>query len=98
VAGYRRIGNPTVHPVSELTPSISLELAAKCETVAVDGLRARIETVIKAHYLAGIECSHERGMDLPMCACSQVDLGWHPNVGEAVDAYVKHVMEVLDAG
>lgn len=85
------------YPASELTPSITLALAAKCETVAVDGLRARIEKVLTDHYLAAIECDHGRGKDLPMCACSQVDLGWQASVGDAVDAYVKHVMEVLDA-
>lgn len=42
--------------------------------------------VLKQHYLADIECDHERRMDKPRCACSLVDLGWHPSVGHAVDA------------
>lgn len=50
--------------------------------------------VLKAHYLAQIECDHERKMDRPMCNCSLVNLGWHPNVGAAVDAWIEHVMEV----
>jgi hypothetical protein len=50
--------------------------------------------VLKQHYLAGIECDHERKMDNPRCACSLVFLGWHPSVGEAVDAWIEHVMEV----
>jgi hypothetical protein len=50
--------------------------------------------VLKAHYLAEVVCDHEQGMDQPRCACSLVNLGWHPSVGAAVDAWIEHVMEV----
>lgn len=49
--------------------------------------------VLKRHYLAQIVCDHERKMDNPVCACSLVNLGWHPSVGEAVDAWIEHVIE-----
>lgn len=54
-----------------------------------------VQATLKRHYLAGIECSHERGMDLPMCACSLVDLGWQPSVGAAVDAWITHFTAAL---
>lgn len=50
-------------------------------------------TVLKQHYLATINCDHERKMDQPICNCSLVNLGWHPSVGEAVDAWIEHVIE-----
>lgn len=54
--------------------------------------------VLESHYLAQVVCDHDRKMDNPICSCSQVFLGWHPSVGEAVQAWVDHVMEVERAG
>lgn len=54
--------------------------------------------VLEGHYLAQVVCDHDRKMDNPICSCSQVFLGWHPSVGEAVQAWVDHVMEVERAG
>lgn len=53
-----------------------------------------IANVFREHYLAGIECDHAKGMDRPSCACSREDLGWHPSVGKAVDAWWRHVIRV----
>lgn len=47
--------------------------------------------VLKDHYLVTVECDHERGQDRPVCACSRVDLGWHPSVGHAVEAWTDHL-------
>lgn len=66
------------------------------DTPSAQSERQKLMAALKTHYLAGIVCSHERGMDLPMCACSGVDLGWHPNVGTAVDAWIAHFTEALD--
>jgi len=48
--------------------------------------------VLREHYLTGITCDHERGMDNPVCACSREFLGWHPSVGAAVEAWIGHVL------
>lgn len=52
----------------------------------------RLRDRLQRHYLAYVACDHERGMDNPQCACSLVDLGWHPSVGEAVEAWIDHVL------
>jgi hypothetical protein len=53
-----------------------------------------LREAFRTHYLLGIECDHNRKRDRPTCACSKVDLGWHPSVGAAVDAWHAHVLEV----
>lgn len=52
---------------------------------------------LKEHYLTGVVCDQERKMDKPSCSCSRVNLGWHPSVGAAVDAWIDHVVEVARA-
>ena len=61
---------------------------------AAEAKLAAIGTALREHYLAGISCDHARKEDNPVCACSRVFLGWHPSVGEAVEAWIGHVMEV----
>lgn len=53
---------------------------------------------LKDHYLAGVECDHDRKQDRASCACSRVDLGWQPSVGAAVDTWIAHVVEVEGGG
>jgi hypothetical protein len=47
--------------------------------------------VLKDHYLVTVECDHNTKQDRPICACSLVDLGWHPSVGHAVEAWIDHL-------
>ena len=54
-----------------------------------------VANVLSKHYLVEVICDHEREMDNPRCACSLVNLGWHPSVGQAVNAWIEHVLEVL---
>jgi hypothetical protein len=49
---------------------------------------------LRQHWLRAMECDHATGRDKPHCACSRVDLGWHPSVGEAVEAWLAHVSGV----
>jgi hypothetical protein len=60
-----------------------------------EGVRERL----RLHYLTAIECNHARKMDRPTCSCSAVDLGWHPSVGAAVDAWITHALseEVVES-
>ena len=51
-------------------------------------------SLLREHWLHAVECDHERKMDRPICACSRVDLGWHPSVGAAVEAWVSHLQTV----
>lgn len=56
---------------------------------------AAVQEVLREHYLMQITCDHERKMDNPVCACSLVNLGWHPSVGAAVDAWIEHALEQM---
>jgi hypothetical protein len=49
-------------------------------------------SVLREHWLHAMECDHETKQDKPHCACSRVDLGWHPSVGAAVEAWLEHVV------
>ena len=57
-------------------------------------VRGRFGGVLREHYLAGITCDGAQERDNPVCGCSRVFLGWHPSVGEAREAWIRHVMEV----
>lgn len=50
--------------------------------------------VLRQHWLRAMECDHATGQDKPHCSCSQVDLGWHPSIGAAVEAWLAHVSGV----
>jgi hypothetical protein len=54
----------------------------------------RLRTVLREHWLVSVGCDHDAGTDTPVCACSRVSLGTHPNVQAAVDAWVAHVLDV----
>lgn len=60
-----------------------------------DGVPAVQQTVtverLRQHWLHAMECDHATGRDKPHCACSRVDLGWHPSVGAAVEAWLAHI-------
>ncbi len=51
-----------------------------------------LRDTLRRHYLTEIICDHERELDNPVCACSLVNLGWHPSVGAAVEAWIDHVL------
>ena len=53
---------------------------------------AALEMTLTTHYLVTVECDHAARLDKPWCSCSLVNLGWHPSVGEAVKAWVAHVL------
>lgn len=55
--------------------------------VTVEGLLHSL----RAHWLSAIECDHDGHRDRPICGCSMVDLGWQPTVGDAIEAWVRHV-------
>jgi hypothetical protein len=48
--------------------------------------------VLRQHYLANMVCDEENHRDNPICACSAVNLGWHLSVGDAVEAWMQHVL------
>lgn len=48
--------------------------------------------VLREHHLAHITCDHDTKQDNPVCACSKINLGWHSSVGQAVEAWLAHVM------
>ncbi len=66
---------------------------------AVDGQLGdvKLAEAFRYHYICSIECDHENKLDRVICACSTINLGWHPSVGKAVDAWHKHVMHAAIA-
>lgn len=75
---------------------LDIAIAGAIAEVVTAAVRGRFGEVLRVHYLAGITCDRARKEDNPVCACSRVFLGWHPSVGEAVEAWIVHVMEVAD--
>lgn len=57
----------------------------------------QLRSVLKEHYLQGVTCDPQAKQDNPVCQCSRVHLGWHPSIGQAVDAWIDHVLGVLSA-
>lgn len=68
------------------------ERVAAAEARGYDRAVANLRTVLTGHYLFEMNCDHEAKTDSPWCACCRVDLGTHPSVGEAVAAWVDHVL------
>lgn len=70
----------------------------RCASIYAVGVPAVQQTVtietLRQHWLHAMECDHATGRDKPHCACSRVDLGWHPSVGAAVEAWLAHVAGV----
>ena len=54
---------------------------------------ARLRDTLADHYLVGVECHHESGTDTAHCYCAFWCSGARPSHGEAVAAWVDHVME-----
>jgi len=62
----------------------------------------QIKAVLSEHWLSAIVCHHaispdDENWDYASCACSKVDLGKKPTVGEAVGTWVEHVLALLHA-
>ena len=57
----------------------------------------RLRRVLKDHYLAEVVCDHEGKRDMPRCQCSRIAFGWYPSVGEAVDAWIDHIVRIFEA-
>ena len=58
-----------------------------------------LDALLFQHYLAEMQCEHDDslptgGRDRAICACSMVDLGWKPTVGDAVISWIGHLREV----
>lgn len=93
VMSAQNVYNPTTiaalhHARRALAENVELRAAVARAEKDTTGLPARLAT----HYLAQIVCDHDRKMDNPICACSRVNLGWHPSVGAAVAAWVDHAL------
>ena len=71
-----------------------MRIGSAVAEVARAEVRGRFGHALREHYLAGITCDRARKEDNPVCGCSRVFLGWHPSVGEAVEAWIVHVMEM----
>lgn len=52
--------------------------------------------VLRKHYLAHIECDHEKKIDRAQCGCFGLYLPWCPNVGAAIDSWIEHLRSVQE--
>jgi hypothetical protein len=57
------------------------------------GALADLRHALRKHWLSVIECDHEGHQDRPVCGCGTVNLGWHPTIADAVEAWNKHLEE-----
>lgn len=48
---------------------------------------------LRTHWLQTIECNHEAKTDRAVCACGVWVSSPQPNVGQAVERWIEHVME-----
>lgn len=69
---------------------------AMAEAVAAE-VRGRFGHALREHWLAGISWDHARDESAPVCACTEVSLGWHATTGAAVEAWIVHVMDVVSS-
>lgn len=59
--------------------------------------RERWQAALAEHYLMGINCDPDTKRDNPMCGCSRIHLGWHPSVGAARQAWIDHVVGLIES-
>lgn len=59
--------------------------------------REVVAKVLKEHYLTSVICDHDAKTDVACCWCTTWSSGPRPSVGEAVDAWVAHVLESIEA-
>jgi hypothetical protein len=87
-----RLGDWDQRP--EHQQDLDIAIAGAIAEVVTAAVRGRFGEVLRVHYLAGISDGGARNLYCPVCACSDVFLEWHPSVGEAVEAWIGHVMEI----
>lgn len=54
-----------------------------------------VAAVLREHWLTGVECDHAARTDVATCYCSTWRSAPQPTHGEAVEAWVQHVLELL---
>jgi hypothetical protein len=79
-------GGASAEPVGSGRPSVTTGGA-----LSAGALPAHLRETLRAHYLAVLECDHERKQDRASCSCSAVALPWCASVGAAVDSWIEHV-------
>ena len=87
-----RLGDWDQRP--EHQQDLDIAIAGAIAEVVTAAVRGRFAEVLRVHYLAGITTDRARHEYNPVCACSRVFLGWRPSVGEAVEAWIGHVIEI----
>lgn len=76
----------------EFRASLATALGKHLRDISTPSSTAAVPVeVLRDHWLHQIVCDHETKRDMPICACSTVNLGWHENVGAAVEAWIRHI-------
>lgn len=57
--------------------------------------KTRIGDLLREHWLTGVECNEGRGTDTANCFCTHWRSTEQPNVGQAVERWIEHVLEQL---
>lgn len=55
----------------------------------------RIANEMVNHFPVELRCDHDTKRDKVICDCARVDLGWHPSIRAAKEAWATHVIEAV---
>jgi hypothetical protein len=55
-------------------------------------------SVLREHWLTGVECDHENKTDVATCYCSRWRSTPQPNIPAAVNEWIKHLLEQCPSG
>jgi len=55
-----------------------------------------LRAVLREHWLTSVECLHDSKQDIAHCYCTVWASAPQPSVGAAIDAWVEHVMEIIN--
>jgi hypothetical protein len=59
---------------------------------SLDAGREALRTTLKEHWLTQVKCDHEAHTDTPVCYCCEFICEPKATLGEAVDAWIEHVI------
>lgn len=60
-----------------------------------DGVRERLRSVLKEHWITSVNCDKQESMNRASCSCSLLVGHRVPSVGAAVDEWIEHVLATL---
>lgn len=72
-----------------------LPAAVTAPPLPSDGVRERLRSVLKEHWITSVNCDKQESMNHASCSCSLLVGHRVPSVGAAVDEWIEHVLATL---